>query len=91
MKSLFVAVAALAVLVSSPSQAADAKTCGDTVVARAKALNVLGAGGEQMARAICTDLKQPDRDTFTTCAKNAATKDAIDACMRTAGRKAMGR
>ncbi|MBM4782683.1 MAG: hypothetical protein GQE15_33825 [Archangiaceae bacterium] len=91
MKSMFAVVAGLVVLVSTSSQAADAKTCGDTVVTRAKELNVLGAGGEKNARAICTDLKQADRDTFTSCAKNAATKDAIDACMRTAGRKAMGR
>lgn len=91
MKTLASAVTVVVSLFASSSWAVDAKACGDTVVTRAKELKVLGAGGEDMARAICHDLKQADRDTFASCAKNAATKDAIDGCMRTAGRKAMGR
>ncbi len=91
MKTLLTVVAVLVPLIATSSWAVDAKGCGDTVVAKAKALKVLGAGGEDMARSICHDLKQADRDTFTTCTTNAATKAAIDACMRTAGRKAMGR
>lgn len=91
MKTFATAVAVLVTLVASSSWAVDATACGDTVVSKAKELKVLGTGGEKMARAICQDLKQADRDTFASCAKNAATKDAIDGCMRTAGRKAMGR
>lgn len=91
MKTLLCVVTVIVSLTATTSWAVDAKACGDTVVSKAKELKVLGAGGEDMARAICKDLKQADRDTFASCAKSAATKDAIDGCMRVAGRKAMGR
>ncbi|MER2566662.1 MAG: hypothetical protein ABTQ32_38420 [Myxococcaceae bacterium] len=90
-KTAAIVVIVVVTLVASASWGVDAKACGDTVVGRAKALKVLGAGGEDMARAICHDLKEADRETFTTCTKNASNKAAIDACVRTAGRKAMGR
>lgn len=91
MKTVTTAVTVVVTLFASACWAIDAKACGDTVVTKAKALKVLGAGGEDMARAICHDLKEADRETFTTCTKNASNKAAIDACVRTAGRKAMGR
>lgn len=91
MKAILFAVVFVVSFVASTSWAVDAKGCGDAVVAKAKALKVLGAGGEDMARGICHDLKQADRDTFASCAQSAGSKQAIEACMKTAGRKAMGR
>jgi hypothetical protein len=86
-----IVVIVVVTLIASASWGVDAKDCGDTIVGRAKALKVLRAGREDMARAICHDLEPADRDTFATCAKNAMNRDAIDICIRTAGRKAMGR
>lgn len=88
------ALIAMLVVVSFPATtcwALDAKGCAEVVVGRAKALSSVGAGREDMARAICHDLTPADRDTFATCTQNATTKQALSACINTAGKKAMGR